>query len=189
MRLEIPLPPTPPPTPPSPPTSPHSLTSPIRHWVSNKPCNDRILSRCADGSHVAKVLAGLVVAFFPGAPGCWRKVRRILFPHLRFKRRIVRAYQFRSLYQDQSTVAQRAETTTGARSLTSCVRARFPNSFSLLCLDDIVSPFRPRWVKGACVFNLTVCHLRFALNDRGLLRATAVTRERNGHPTRVSTES
>ena len=33
------------------------------------------------------------------------------------------------------------------------------------------------------------CHLHFGQNDRGLLRATAVTRGWNGHRIRVSTQS
>ena len=33
------------------------------------------------------------------------------------------------------------------------------------------------------------CHLHFWQNDRGLLRATAVTRERTGHRIRVSTQN
>ena len=27
-----------------------------------------------------------------------------------------------------------------------------PDRFPTLCLDSIVSPFRPRWVKGVCMF-------------------------------------
>ena len=38
-----------------------------------------------------------------------------------FKWRLARAIEFHSLGQDQSTVAQRAETTMAERSLTSCV--------------------------------------------------------------------
>ena len=58
----------------------------------------------------------------------------------------------------------------------------FPDSASVsglvptLCLNTgIVSPLRLRWVKSVCVFR---CNLPPALwhNDRGLLRATVVTR-------------
>ena len=60
----------------------------------------------------------------------------------------------------------------------------FPRSAPTLCLGSgIVSPLRLRWVKGV------TCHLHFWQNDRGLLRATSVTRGWNGHRLRVSTKS
>ena len=46
-----------------------------------------------------------------------------------FKWRSALAHQFHFLGQDQSTVAQRAETTVAECSLTSCVGARFPDRF------------------------------------------------------------
>ena len=75
--------------------------------------------------------------------------------------RSARAQKFHSLRQDWSTVAQRAETTVAKCSLTSCMCARFPVRFPLLCLDSIVSPFQLRWVNGVCVFK---CNLPPALS-------------------------
>ena len=48
-----------------------------------------------------------------------------LFIYLFLKWRLARAYLFHSACQDQSTVAQRTETTLAKCSLTSCVRAHF----------------------------------------------------------------
>ena len=48
------------------------------------------------------------------------------------------------------------------------------------------SDFVGSWVY-AC--SGVTCHLHFWQNDRGLLRATAITRGRNGHRIRVSTQS
>ena len=53
----------------------------------------------------------------------------------------------RSLSQDQSTVATRAETTVDERYLASCVCARFPDEVLTLCLGRLVSPLQLR-----CVF-------------------------------------
>ena len=56
-----------------------------------------------------------------------------------------------------------------------------PDSFPTLCLDSvIVSPLRLRWVKVYACLGIT-CRLHFWQNDRGLLRATPVTRGWNGH--------
>ena len=58
---------------------------------------------------------------------------------------LARAHLFHSLVQDQSTVAQRAETTVAKCSPTSCVWARFLTG----CMDSgIVNPLRLRWVKA-----------------------------------------
>ena len=56
--------------------------------------------------------------------------------------------QFHSLCQDQSTVAQWAETTLAKCSLTSCLWAHFQIGFQ----SGIVSPPWLCWVKGVCVF-------------------------------------
>ena len=69
--------------------------------------------------------------------------------------------------------------------LTSCVRARFPDS-----LDSIVSTLNSNFVGSRVYACLGVTrHLHFWQNDRGLLRATTVTRGWKGHRIRVSTGS
>ena len=68
------------------------------------------------------------------------------------KWRLVRAHLFHTLGQDQSTVAQRAETRIAERSLTSACESVSWKVLTL-CLDSgIVNPLRLRWVKGVCVF-------------------------------------
>ena len=65
---------------------------------------------------------------FPRMRGFWGTVT-IRFPpalfFFFFKWRLVRAHEFQSLYQDQSTVARRAEMTAAEYSLTTYVWARF----------------------------------------------------------------
>ena len=58
-----------------------------------------------------------------------------------FKQKSASVRYFYSLGQDQSTVAQRTET--------SCVWARFPNGFPTLH-GNIVSPLRLRWRADTC---------------------------------------
>ena len=92
----------------------------------------------------------------------WGNVRHFI-PRLRFfffKWNLTGAHLFHSLGQDQSPVAQRAETTVTECSLTSCVWTRFLTG-PTLCLDSgIVSPFGLYWVKGVCLFG---CNLSAAL--------------------------
>ena len=67
---------------------------------------------------------------------------------------------FLYLCQDQSTVAQRAETTVAEWSLTSCMWAR-SGQVPTLCLDSgIFSPHQLRWDKGVCMFR---CYLSSSL--------------------------
>ena len=85
-----------------------------------------------------------------------------------------------SLSQDQSTVARQAQTTVTECSLTSCLWARFPDRFP-----------RYAWIAYSANFDflvsrMYVCQLNFCKNDRGLLRATVVTRGWNWHQVRVS---
>ena len=71
-----------------------------------------------------------------------------------------RAHSFHFSGQDQSTVAQRAETTVAEHYLTSCVSVRFPDRFPHCAWTALDSPLRLRWVKGICVFR---CNLPSAL--------------------------
>ena len=69
-------------------------------------------------------------SFFLACKDFGRIVQQFI-PHLRFnyfflKWRLANAHYFHSLGQDQSKVAQRAQTTLTECSLTCCVRARFP---------------------------------------------------------------
>ena len=125
--------------------------------------------------------------------GFWENVRpfisRLRFFCLFFKWRLVRAHLFHSLGKDQSTLAQRTEPTVAECTLRSCVRARFlirsrniPGQHHNQPHSDSVGP------RVYACLGLT-CHLHFWQNDRGLLRATAVTRRWNGHRIRVSTQS
>ena len=73
----------------------------------------------------------------PGSRGTWWLFRRLLgswenvrpfilrLPFFFLKWRLARAHSFHSLCQDQSTVAQRAESTLAGCSLTSCVWTHF----------------------------------------------------------------
>ena len=83
---------------------------------------------------------------------------------------------------DQSTLAQRDETTVTDCSLASCVWARF-------LIDSHTLP--EQRLDGSRVYaSLGVtCHLHFWQNNRDFVRATAVTRGWNGHRIRVSTQS
>ena len=76
------------------------------------------------------------------------------------KWRLAHVHYFHSLCQDQSTVAQRAETTVAECFLTSAcglVSRQVPT----LCLDSsIVSLLRLHWVMGVCMFR---CNLPPAL--------------------------
>ena len=82
---------------------------------------------------------------------------------------------FNFLGQDQSAVAQRAETTVAECSWTSCVWAHFPYrsphyiSTALSAHSDFVE------LKVCACLGVT-CQLHFRQNDRGLSRATVVTR-------------
>ena len=63
---------------------------------------------------------------------------------LLLKRQSARAYEFHSLRKDQSTVAQRAETTVAEHSLTSCAWARFPDKFPHYAWTE--QSFQANWV-------------------------------------------
>ena len=100
----------------------------------------------------------------------------------------VRVHQSHFLGQDQSTVAEQAETTVAECFLVSCVCARYPDRFPH-CACTATSSSNSDFVESrvyACSY--ITCHLHFWQNDRDLLRATAVTRGWNGHQIRVSTQ-
>ena len=105
------------------------------------------------------------------------------------KWRLARAHVFHSLGQDQSTVAQRSETTIDRvfpdELRVSSFPGRFPHS-AWTAASSAHSDFDGSRVY-ACLS--VTCRLHFWQNDRGLLRATAVTRGWNGHRIRVSTQS
>ena len=110
------------------------------------------------------------------------------FVCLFFMWRLSHAHLFHSLGQDQSTVAQRAETTVTECSLSSYVSSfpdRFPHS-DWRAAQSAHSDFVGSRVY-ACLG--VTCHLHFWQNDRGHLSSTAVTRGWNGHRIRVSTQS
>ena len=102
---------------------------------------------------------------------------------LLFKVEISSHTQFHSLDQDQSTVAQQAETTVTKCSLMSCMWACFligshtmpGQQHSTLWLH-----FGQRWMWLG-----VTCHLHFLQNDQGLLHATAVTWGWNRHQIRA----
>ena len=94
------------------------------------------------------------------------------------KWRLAHAHLFHSLCQNQSTVAQRAETAVAECSLASCVWARFRNdSYTMPKQRHTYSDFT-----GSRMYVClgVTCHLHFWQYDRGPLRATAFTRGWNG---------
>ena len=72
------------------------------------------------------------------------------------------------LCQDQSAVAQRAERTVAECSLTSCAWARFRVGSHTMRGQRIISPLRPRWVKGVCVFRCSLPNALLAEWPRSL---------------------
>ena len=64
--------------------------------------------------------------------------------------------------QDQSTVAQQAETTVAKCFLTSCVWARLSWQVLTLCLESIVSLLWLCWVRGVCMFRCSMLPAFFA---------------------------
>ena len=127
----------------------------------------------------------------PRLRGFWENVR----PFISRQRFFILIYLFiyfiywKWRLQDQSTVAQRAETTVAEYALTSCVFARFRmGSYTMPGQRHSQSTPTSLGSKMCACLGVT-CHLHFWQNDRGLLRATAVTRGWNGHPIRVSTQS
>ena len=107
-----------------------------------------------------------------------------------WKWRSARAHRFHFFFLNhvQSTVAKRARMTVAECLLTRCVWARFPTGFPH-CLDSTVSPLRNSWVKAVCVCLGVTCYLHFWQNGRGLLRATAVTRNGTDTPRRSCRDS
>ena len=69
--------------------------------------------------------------------------------------------------------------------------ARESQSRRILCTPYKHAPchFMQSHIRKVYACLAVTCHLRFSQNDRGLLRATAVTRGWNGYRIRVSTES
>ena len=91
------------------------------------------------------------------------------------KSRSVRAHQSDFSGQDQSTVAEQAETTVAECFLMSCVRAPYPDMFPH-CACTAASSSNPDFVESrVCACSDVPCQLHFWQNNRGLLRATAVT--------------
>ena len=88
------------------------------------------------------------------------------------------------LRQDQSTVAQRAETTAAELRVSS-----FPDRVPYNAWTAAWSAHSDFAGSRVYVCLGVTCHLHFWQNDRDLLRATAVTRAWNGHRIRVSTQS
>ena len=82
------------------------------------------------------------------------------------------AHQFHLLSQDQSTVAQRAEMTQSSVPWESCVWAGFPDRFPYYAWT--AQSAHPDF--DGSRLGVT-CYLHFWENDRGLLRASAATRE------------
>ena len=129
---------------------------------------------------------------FPSVWGFLVECSIIHSPHALFfffflKLRLARAHYFHSLARDQTKEAQQAETTVAECFLTSfaceLVPVRFPH---YVC--GIVSPLQFVGSRMYPCLSVT-CHQHFWHNDRGLLRATAVTRGWNGHRIRASTQS
>ena len=124
----------------------------------------------------------------------WENVRRFI-PHLHFfssfflKWRLAGADLFYSLGQDQSTVAQQAETTMTKCSLMSCMWARFLIGSHTMPGQWHSQPTPTSLDKKVYACLGVTCHLQFWQNGQGLLRATAVTRGWNRHRIRVSTQS
>ena len=82
-------------------------------------------------------------------------------------------------------MAQRVETPVAECSVTSCVKARFRIGSHTMPGQRHSQPTLTSMGQGC---RRVTCHLHFWINDRGLLRATVVTRAWNGHRMRVSTQ-
>ena len=105
------------------------------------------------------------------------------------KWRSARAYRFHSLGQDQSTVTNRAETTV-AEWLPDKLRvSSFPDRFPHCTRTAAQSAHSDFVGSRVCACLGVNCYLHFWQNDRGLLRATEVTRGWNGHRIGVSTQN
>ena len=92
------------------------------------------------------------------------------------------------LGQDQSTVAQRAETTVAECFLMSCMWTHFPWYVPTLGLDSIVSRLQLYRVKDVCMFR---CNLPPAILAKwpGSFTCLCSNMGWNGHRIRVSTQS
>ena len=119
------------------------------------------------------VVKNLVMAFFSHA----RIFRRGFFDEsilgraFLLKWRSARAHQFQSLSRGQTTVAQRAERIVAERSMTSCVRALFPDRFPHYAWT--AKSAHSNAVGSRMYADLSVAgHLPFWQNDLGPLRAT-----------------
>ena len=120
----------------------------------------------------------------------WRIIPRLRF-HLFiifFKWRSARAHQFHPLSQDQSTAAQKADTTVADRPLTSCVWVRFPVRFPHYAWTAYAAHSDFVGLSIYACLSVT-CHLHFWQYDRCLFRTAAVKRMLNRHRIRVSTQS
>ena len=101
--------------------------------------------------------------------------RAFYFHFLKWKSAL--AHKVPSLCQYQSIVAQRIETTVAECSLTSCVRARFRKASHTMPGQRRSQPTPISLGSGPHACLGVTYHLHFWHNDRGLLRATAVTRD------------
>ena len=131
--------------------------------------------------------------FFLACEDFGRMSHRPFIPCMRFclfvfSWRLGREHLFNSLHQDQSTVAQRAETTMAKCPLTSCVWACFRIGFLTLPGQRHSQPTPTSLGREYACLGVT-CHPHVWQNDRGLIRATAVKRGWCGHRIRVSTQS
>ena len=96
----------------------------------------------------------MVVVAFSSLAKIWGECSTIYSTPALFlwKWRLARAHLFHSLCQDQSTVAQRSETTVAESSLTSWVWARFRIGSHIMPRQGHRQPLQLQWVKGVRVF-------------------------------------
>ena len=102
--------------------------------------------------------------------------------------RLAGAHLLHSFGRDQSTVAQGGETTDRVFSDELRVSS-FPDRFPHYACTAAWSAHSDFVVSRVYACLGVTCHQHFWQNDRGLLRAIAVTRGWNGHRIRVSAES